>query len=54
MKYRVYKGFRLVKETNSLMDAKNTNEGDGVYNIIGDNYRDSYQIVKGIIYSDNF
>lgn len=52
MKYRVYKGFKLVKKTNSLMEAKQTNEGDGVYNVIGCNYRSSYQILKGVIYVD--
>ncbi len=51
MKYKVYKGFKLVKETNSLLDAKQTNEGDGVYNVIGKGYKDSYQIVKGVVYA---
>jgi hypothetical protein len=47
----VYKGFKLVKKTDSLLDAKQTNEGDGIYNVIGKDYRDSYQILKGVVYA---
>ena len=50
-KYRLYKGFKLIGEFDTILEAKqNAPKEDGVYNLIGDGYRDSWQILKGIIY----
>ena len=50
--YRLYKGFKLIGTYSSIFDAKkNAPKEDGVYNLKGDNYRDSWQIVNGHIYA---
>lgn len=49
--YRLYKGFKLIGIYSSILDAKkNAPKEDGVYNLKGENYRDSWQIVNGHIY----
>jgi hypothetical protein len=52
-KYKLFKGFKLIDEFTSIQEAKKqAPKDDGVYNLIGENYRDSWQIVKGILYSN--
>lgn len=49
--YRLYRGFLLLGEYNSISEAKlNAPKEDGVYNLIGDNYRDTWEILKGVLY----
>lgn len=52
--YRLYKGFKLLGEFESIYKAKKlAPREDGVYNLIEnkkDGYRDSWQIVNGILY----
>lgn len=51
--FRLYKGFALVGKYNSILEAKkNTPKEDGVYNLKGENYRDSWQIVNGVLYGE--
>jgi hypothetical protein len=53
MKYKLYKGFKLVGEYESILEAKkNAPKEDGVYNLKGKNYRDSWQIIKGEYYGN--
>lgn len=49
--FRLYRGFKLLGEYNSILEAKkNAPKEDGVYNLKGDNYVDSWQIVNGVNY----
>jgi hypothetical protein len=51
--YRLYKGFKLIGEYDTIMEAKkNAPKIDGVYNLKGENYRDSWQIVNGEVYGN--
>lgn len=51
--YKLYKGFKLIGEFDTIFEAKkNAPKEDGVYNLIGQNYRDSWQIVNGQIYNN--
>jgi long-subunit fatty acid transport protein len=51
-KYKLFKGFLLIGEFNSISEAKKeAPKEDGVYNLLGDGYRDSWQILKGVIYN---
>lgn len=49
--FKLFKGFRLLGVFNSIEEAKKQapNE-DGVYNLIGENYRSSWQIISGKLY----
>lgn len=50
--FRLYKGFKKIGEFSSIMEAKNNSpKEDGVYNLKGKNYRDSWQIVNGVCYA---
>jgi hypothetical protein len=52
-KYTLYKGFKIIGEYKSILDAKNKSpKEDGVYNLKGLNYRDSWQIVNGEFYEN--
>ena len=52
-KFRLYKGFKMLGEYSSIFEAKkNSPKDDGVYNIKGENYRDSWQIVNGLFYGN--
>ena len=52
-KFRLYKGFKLIGEYDSILEGKrNSPKEDGVYNLKGENYRDSWQIVNGILYGE--
>jgi hypothetical protein len=54
MKYRLYKGFQLVDEYATILEAKkDAPKEDGVYNLKGDDYRDSWQIVNGVLYTND-
>lgn len=47
--YRLYVGFRLLGEFDSIREAKlfaGTSGLRGVFNLIGDNYRDSWYVFK--------
>lgn len=55
MTYKLFKGFKLVGEYSSIYEAKkNAPKEDGVYNLISSDktYRDSWQIVDGILYTE--
>lgn len=50
-KYKLFKGFKLIGEYNSISEAKkNAPNEDGVYNLIGGCYRVSWQILNGVLY----
>jgi hypothetical protein len=52
-KYRLYKGFAKIGEYDTILEAKkNAPSEDGAYNLKGDNYRDSWQVVNGVIYAE--
>ena len=52
-KFRLYKGFNLIGEYNSILEAKsNAPNDDGFYNLIGENYKDSWHILKGVSYAN--
>ena len=52
-KYRLYKGFNKIGEFDSIREAKAAApKDDGVYNLRGENYSDSWQIVKGVVYAE--
>lgn len=45
--YRLYLGFRLLGEFSSILEAKQfagNSELSGVFNLIGDNYRDAWYV----------
>mgnify|MGYP000990771796 CR=1 FL=1 len=49
--YRLYVGFRLLGEFDSIRGAKlfaGTSGLSGAFNLIGDNYRDAWYVSKGI------
>lgn len=49
--FRLYKGFNKIGEFKDILQAKKeAPKEDGVYNLIGDNYSDSWQIIGGIVY----
>lgn len=51
--YRLFKGFKLIGEYNSISEAKkNAPIGDGVYNLLGNNYSSSWQILNGTYYGE--
>lgn len=51
-KYRLYKGFGLIGEFETIKDAKdNCPKDNGVYNLIGDNYRDTWEWLNGVLYN---
>lgn len=52
-KYNLFKGFQKIGEYNSILEAKkNAPKEDGVYNLLGCHYRDSWQILNGIFYQN--
>jgi hypothetical protein len=51
--YRLYKGFNKIGEFDSILEAKkNAPKEDGIYNLKGENYRDSWQIINGTYYGE--
>jgi hypothetical protein len=53
-KFRLYKGLKIIGEYDSIFEAKkNAPKEDGVYNLYGQNYRDSWQIINGTYYGEN-
>lgn len=51
--YKLFKGFKLIGEYNSISEAKkNAPKEDGVYNLLGGNYRSSWKILNGVYYGD--
>lgn len=49
--YKLYKGFKLIGEYETILEAKNVElTEDGAYNLIGYNYRSSRPIVNGFDY----
>lgn len=51
--FRLYKGFNKIGEFDSILEAKkNAPKEDGVYNLKGENYRDSWQIINGTHYGE--
>jgi len=52
-KFRLYKGFKMVGIYDTIFDAKkNAPRADGVYNLKGKNYKDSWQIINGVLYGN--
>ncbi len=47
--YQLFKGFKKVAEFTSIMKAKQnaTTFGDGTFNLIGDNFRTSWNVLNG-------
>lgn len=46
--FKLFKGFKHIGDYTSIVEAKNEAPSeDGIYNLIGLNYRDSWQISKG-------
>lgn len=51
-KYKLFKGFLLIGVYDTIWEAKKKAPcEDGVYNLIGYGYRDSWQILKGRTYN---
>ena len=51
--YKLFRGLKYIGEYESILLAKNSHTEDGVYNLISSDksYRDSWQIVNGILYN---
>lgn len=52
--YKLFKGFKKLGEFSKISEAKKEAEkyGDGVFNLISENYRTSWQVLNGVYYGD--
>lgn len=51
--YSLFKGFKKLGEYSSILEAKNNApKEDGVYNLLGNNYRSSWIIINGTYYGE--